>query len=150
MSTDWRTMEAGRELDRVVAERVGYTEIEETTGWFDDPDVGSREETYLRGRGADGRYSSERIPNYSTSVDAALLLPFDGLKGGWDGGNSLVIELSTAVQVRYMMTAAVHTPHAPTISYGGDSDFEKPYTERLALAICRAWLAWQESKGGDE
>jgi hypothetical protein len=125
--SEWRTMAAGRELDRVIAEKLGKEVM--IGGSPTNPRLVFKENY----GGILGVH--EIVPHYSTSVDAALtLMPNDPprlsgvrlmglgqtLDGEWEAAIAELDKLK-----------AWHTQVAPT----------------AALAICRAWFVWQEAQG---
>lgn len=123
-------LDGGLVLDRIIAERLGWTEIEETEGWWDDPD-GTACRAYLQGERADYPYASNRIPFYSTEIDAAL---------------QLFGALTRPHEWRIVME---YTPHGPiyyaSISVHGEV-YARVYANTLPLAVCRTWLRWYDGK----
>lgn len=117
-------MSAGRELDRVVAERLGYTEIEAREEWYDTP-----ENTYQK-IGLYGRIDGDvrRIWDYSTSLSSAytLLAPFAVWHITKMGTGRIVVDL---------------WDDGWSISWKNENEIET-----VELAICRAVLSWKESR----
>lgn len=116
MSTDWRNMEAGRELDRLIAERVvalGYTESHLTLAFVPTH--------------PDDIPSIDNPPRYSTDLNAAFVLLAPG---------------------------EYHFTHPNLVDWGckfGKQEyFGWHYADTPALAICRAWLEWQDSKQAED
>lgn len=127
MDNDYRTMEAGRELDRLIAERLGWTRFDTMPTVLVEHDNHIDIET-LMGWKNDFYYLV--VPHYSTDLNAAMtLLPTaDGdiwsLHYG-DYGDPYTVAIS-----RIKVAAP---------EYLGDANTP-------ALAICRAWLAWKDSQ----
>lgn len=124
---DWRTMDAGREMDRIVAERLGWTEIEEQENWYEDPEVMAYQQIDLYGR-KDG--SEYRVPKYSTDANAALQLDKPVLWWSEDDGRWL------ATYDAAIFGSAIELDVSPS---PGEADTP-------ALAICRAWLSWKDAQ----
>lgn len=137
-ATNWREMPAGRELDRVIAERVGWAVechkvVYPTSSSYD----------YYRLIGPNGEEKRDYdipeaawqdAPHYSTDANAALSLPTADL---------YFIDL--------------HGPHSENSLWHafiewGYSDEEDEYpsfraeADTAALAVCRAWLAWKDAQ----
>lgn len=146
--TDWQTMEAGKAMDILIADKVGWKIVSRPFGkqvdgylfgfeynlmtpqgvllWENNADQG------WRFRASDvwanaTKYWEPSLPDYSTSVDAALtllppsdfvLLEISGEDGEWK------VSLYIGSTSKGAFTA-----------------------QTLALAICRAWLAWKEAEG---
>ena len=114
---DWRSMEAGPALDRLIARYIYDIEVQPTERPLyryldsDDQPFG------------DWKSSTDMLkpPPYSTSVDAALRLieECDGFELSIDDG-----------------------PRGAWFAY---ADYPG-YADTPALAICRAWLAYKDSK----
>jgi hypothetical protein len=124
-STDWRTLEAGLALDRLIAAQLGWTEIEETEYWIED-----EYDSYQRKR-LDGRrpgYGDDIIPLYSTNLNAAIDLleqiPMGALFMADDFAETRLWNCTG-----YMDGFGILTDETAATS---------------ALAICRAWLAYKE------
>lgn len=123
MDNDYRTMEAGRELDRLIAERLGWTE---TSEHYLDPNVLVGKHPKETGHA----WFPLAVPRYSTDLNAAMaLLPTaDGdiwsLHYGHYGDP---------------YTVAISRIKVAAPEYLGDANTP-------ALAICRAWLAWKDSQ----
>lgn len=117
--TDVQDVQAGRELDQLIAERIGWTEIS------DQMIVGRQD---LHGTPPGAMFPTFMVPRFSTSVDAAWSL--------LEGRNSYGIATNTR-ELSYSMKL-----WAECDGYDGWAERDQP-----ALAICRAWLAWKESKG---
>jgi hypothetical protein len=122
---EWRTMAAGRELDRVIAEKAGGTvyQMSEVDYWHSPASSGG-DRWEVRHR--DGR--AEALPPYSTSVDAALTLIPESELG------AEMIKGTDSWTVKMVFREGVFKGVANNV-------------DQLALAICRAWLAWQEAQG---
>lgn len=119
--TDWRALDAGRDLDRRIAERLGWTHIESTEYWLDDPHDTSLVQAW---RGIPPRSTGEAlVPCYSTDLNAAItLIPSDQQ-----------FELSNGLEPEW----------EALIGWGYDGGADTP-----ALAVCRAWLAYQDANEG--
>lgn len=116
---------ASREIDQAIAEQVGWS-IRPDRGFYALYDA----ESNLIDTGFESTIDARtRIPKFTTSVDAALSLPLPAdsyweIKTEPRGSRA---ELHEVIEERYF-------------------DSEEP---TLALAICKAWLAWKwgESEG---
>lgn len=121
---NWREMPAGRELDRLIAERLGhptFTEpIPESERDLYKP--GITELSWMRVNGI-----PIPVPHYSTDANAALSL----IEGTEEGNDYLLRKLNTGWHI-----------HA----YWGDSGKITATEPTIALAVCRAWLAYQDAK----
>lgn len=112
---DWRTLPAGRELDRVIAERLGdYT-------------------PYIN---VGGRVIENFPPAYSTDANAALSLWSDDYR--WSISPT---EVSADFPVEDESRFQASYPRS------GNPDRSHEWADTPALAICRAWLTWQEGQG---
>lgn len=128
VAPDWSALEAGLDLDRLIAERQGWTNIEFRSFWYEDNDsdgwgrclVGVLPED-------DGNLDSEKtIPNYSTRTDAALTLMHDdwtAMIARIDPGEWHCSINSISSRVKDHGTGLANKP---------------------ALAVCRAWLSWKD------
>ena|SRR5258708_1441045 len=132
--SNWRTMEAGMELDREIALRLGWT-IKLYPGYT----AMLNPHGEIVGRGfhdaPDGYMWSQaheflNMPHYSTDANAALTLLeglFWSVFGTPDQDRKTTIYRCALNSVyRDAFTAITETADAP------------------ALAICRAWLTWKE------
>lgn len=152
MTSDWRTMSPGKELDRAIAEKMGYKAVL-WNGFYHVTANPEKFAAWATRRGRDvnliGKSSESaawefcnNIPAYSTSVDAALTLLRDtqhyilgwhreGVPFGDPGDiafcNLFVDRNDVEPDKRGNYPAVAH---------------QKAATH--ALAICRAWLEWQE------
>lgn len=135
---DWRDLPAGRELDRLVAERAGWRVarlsgaddalalrnhrggVEAIVNPLAVASAGLAEEEWL--------WSAVNIPHYSTSVDAALTLVAGRL--------TVHIESTRNPQTWQVWVA------------DGDVFTDTVEADNPALAIVRAWLSWREQ--GDD
>lgn len=127
--TDWKTMDAGRELDRLIAERLGWTDLLIDQDWIE---VDGKVEDVVRVLGVPpGAKWKEQVSEYSTSADAALTLFPDDTE--W------MATYSPYYGPRFRIT--VGTPHVL------DDEYFDVYGngDTLALALCRAWMAWREA-----
>jgi hypothetical protein len=113
-----------RDLDRRIAERLGWHDFRSHDGWFDDPWVGPYEETYIEATDAEGH--EHRLPYYATDLNTAMTLtePYAFKLTsvyGWKG------------RIGYMATID------DKFGQGGIGQATTP-----ALAICYAWLRYME------
>lgn len=121
---DWREMQAGRELDRVVAEAMGH--VVNIERMLTNPHFGTATkliiEYYLNGE----RGASEQLAHYSTDLNAAISLI--------NGGTSFVLSQidGEGWQCSIIQQLGI-----------GYSKAETP-----ALAVCRAFLSWKETTNG--
>jgi hypothetical protein len=118
--SDWRDLPAGCELDRVIAEALGWDNFFEGSDgvlYADTPDIR-----------ANPRRWQASVEPWSTDANAALSLPLpprtwfviygpSAERDTWD------VELQDIGPV-----------------------FEQGQAETPALAICRAWLAWHDKQ----
>lgn len=128
---NWRDLPAGRELDRLVAERVGYEIVE-------DFGMGGPSYTALlpgsvvmelpRAFGEDEAWE-QVTPHYSTSVDAALTLPLR--EHGWT--LKIVPDFSGG-----LVWATITGDEGLVVSV-----YVLP-ARLIAQAMCYAWLAWKD------
>ena len=131
---DWKTMEAGRMLDKAVVVAMG---------WHMEPDPEDPRYTNLIHRDgskwplfkADDPWSimlmGNTIPHYSTDLNEAFML----------FGSELGLEWNLFSEDDDWITCEVghlnvEPPH--------EQDFEQATEKTPALAIVRAWLLWQE------
>lgn len=128
--TDWRDLPAGRELDRLIAERLGWRvdlehgDVYDQDGEFVPPDD---RRTWDRNPSENELWS--QVPEYSTDLNAATTLLahfFWRLTGTPDMKTN---------EVHYYCTFDSHTDYA-------GMDTIHVYAPTVALAICRAWLTW--------
>ncbi len=151
--SEWRTMQAGAELNMLIALRLGYT-IEEhdvkpdyhgVGYWLKRPDG-----RYVWGGGSSERPSVNRwepidffreerfAPDWSRSVDAALTLPTHG-KVVWD----------------IRIDGDEHQVHLYNRGMDFDDDnwgkrWEGNDDLILPASMCYAWLTWQENTAPTE
>ena len=121
-TVDWRALPAGRKLDRVVAERMGWTEI-----------VEYRDDTlfvYAPGQ----RYDSEELPRFSTDANAALALAIDMP----ERQSTFVLEFDRYTWTAYLKYYADR--------FGAWVDGEKMTANEAPLAIVRAFLTWKDGQ----
>jgi len=119
--TDWRSLPAGPELDRLIAERLGWTEFHHPAG---APDV------WLGLPPNSGLVSATSLPpTWSTGVDVALTL----------------IDLDWCL-LQLNLTARLENPWTTSISRG-NLGWESRPSPTAALTICRAWLAYMDREG---
>lgn len=103
------------ELRRVIAERLGWTEIEEVSYWAEGYDFTAEQKTLT---GKRGMHSDIPVPDWPQSVDAALTLPLKPKQ-------------------RWMVVQVVggKTWYASIIDISARAEAIEP-----ARAICEAWL----------
>jgi len=148
--THWTTMEAGRDLDRLIAERAGWHPVTRSGMWAIAPPHIQDADQYIAWRrgltastvlvavllmASEDEAWNILCPHFTTSVDAALALLPDALHTRqWS-------YLQNYTDNRCQMwRATIIVAAQEGIRYIGEA-------EGLALAICRAWLAWQD--GGE-
>lgn len=139
--TDWRKLPAGRELDRLIAERIGWRfekvspyhwEVYRPDG---SPVEQARGYTYInQWEDSHLMVTGMAFPRYSTDMNAALTLPLPGLFDEYR------FELSGCND---KWIACVHYRHAI------DLTLHSPIIGTPALAVCRAWLDWRERQRAD-
>ena len=126
---NWRDLPAGRELDRLVAEKAGYRVQHDHPDyilWSADGDFVVRQpDEYLAWR---------HVPHYSTSVDAALTLPLNPGEYGW--ALKIVPDFSGGLVWAMIIDDAGQTV----------SRCIQP-ARLIALAMVQTWLAWKEANG---
>ena len=144
-TVDWRALPAGRELDRIVAARLGFSVVQ-----LPPRDASKRPKAYvtweykqpgwvIKGEGLhknlwDVRFREEweawdHCPEYSQDANAALAL--------WD------------VDYRWAVYPAYPDDYdkgrfCATFPGHGDQDAGDEYADTPALAIVQAWLAWKD------
>jgi hypothetical protein len=104
-----------------IAERLGWTEVHETKGWFDDPYSGPDEITYWEGI-APGGWAEQQLPDWLGSNDAALELIEAGIDFVLSNPNSMGGDWEAI--------------------YGGYAR----YNPEPAVATALAWWAYVDSK----
>jgi len=128
---DWRTLPAGLDLDRVIAERLGWSEIGIREVWVDDGE-GATEVKRLNGRSPGPvAFGTDPIPTWSTNTDTALNLPLEEEYEGrleWGYGGEWTAWIFIKIAYRTFRETKV-----------GYAKADIP-----ALALCRAWLGYQE------
>jgi hypothetical protein len=138
---DWRNLPEGRELDKVVAEKLGYTDLRLSGAsgllWGKRKTDGNDHPFNVD---KDGMVD-EPLPPYSTKVDAALTL-LDTLDGE-DGDAEFNLSVSReGGQLSYGAQFDKSNP-------GGKYSFLAYDVSRMpAFAIVRAWLVWKEMQNG--
>lgn len=122
---------AGRELDRMIAERVGYHPVDIGDGyWSILPPKDSNQSASKPMVSIELAWEfAKNIPPYSTNTDTALTL-FDDVYHA-----ELEMQQLDRGGLWRVWVGSVHRP--PT----GDA-------ESLALAICYAWLTWKDDPDG--
>jgi len=122
-TVNWGTMEAGRELDKLIAEKLGYTDLQ-VSDWtqilYGTRPTRPDDDPYR----VQGGMIQEPICEYSTDTDAALTL-IDSVKGDF--------HLQSPAPNIWQCWFKV-----PPVPQG--------LAETPAFAVCRAWLAWKESQ----
>lgn len=150
VKADWRTLSAGRALDRVVAERLGWKMVIRTEDDIDEWWV-VRGEIEAELLGKVGDFDSDdalwvqafttyecandsALPHYSTDASAALAL----LQG---------------IGLPWMLAEEPDTPFIRAFIGERNDDPERMYYHAAtgaantpALAIVRAWLAWKDEQ----
>lgn len=140
---DWKTIkpadvQAGPEGDRIIAEAFGYSVVRsddterppayclsDDTRQLYFPAALSEQAAWVNG------------PDYTTSVDAALGLPLDGM-----------YRFTLSQQHNGVWHAQIMESFATLTSAVNENKawFGKSKTELAALALCRAWLAWKQAQ----
>ncbi len=131
---DWRTLDAGNVLNRIVAERLGWRILDRGAEWYIAPP--GQEPYYLGSFKAnvslnyiwDYAFANGDIPRFSRDANAAL--PVD--EGAWW---DIHVSWTGKVTARIVLTISVHI------------DLEDPPAETaltLAHGRVRAWLAYTD------
>jgi hypothetical protein len=142
---DWYELPAGRELDKIIAQQLGYTiqRVEwianATTGEMDymyaltDP---SGKRNRFGGKDIEAVWRSDHcfhevyVPHFSTNLDDACTLPL--------GDYYLYI-----ANLGKQSEARIVNPDVDALgefdTWIGEAEVNEP-----ALAVCRAWLKWKE------
>lgn len=124
---NWRELPAGLDLDRLIAEKLGDTEIEEREVWVEDIVCGPYQKKYLTCK------EHEAIPEFSSDLNAAFRLPISDL---------YYIALHGPNENDPLWYAFIEWQFHDEYEEFANSRAE---AESGALAVCRAWLAWKES-----
>lgn len=119
-TANWRAMAAGRELDRIVAERLG-----EKISFIADDGTAYLEVVTPASHGWPIEYDTKPVPPYSTSTDAAQTSLNNDMM--WSIEN-VWIEKEKRFVIRCDLTLRVDTGEGIG------------YADTIALAICRALL----------
>jgi hypothetical protein len=135
---DWRDLPAGLELDRVIAERSGWKEIEVREIWEEDH---YSDGFYKRLFGLPPVKTSvldvaELIPRYSTDLNGAFHLPVTDL-------HFMDLHSPTGDGSEPQWNAFVEWKWKD-----GEYPDCRATAETGALALCRAWLVWKEMQNG--
>jgi hypothetical protein len=120
---DWKELPAGAKLDRLIAERLGFRV---TAGVTQDRYGAVPTVFYMAQR----HETPRELPHYSTDLNAAFMLveAIDGF--------ALYVDA---------FLGGYGTPFEALIPTGDDGNFVGD-AATPALAICRAWLAYKDSK----
>lgn len=124
---------AGRETDQAIAEQVGWS-IKPDRGFYAVYDADGT----LVDTGFESVFEARtRIPKFTTSVDAALSLPFPS-------GQYLFMAMGATGR-------AWLTPNTDGSAQSYDDPQGSTTTgllpqERIALAVCKAWLMWKQTQ----
>jgi len=123
--TDWRNMAAGHDMDRLIAERLGWRVQKNRDGYtyLFRPD-GSGVGNYI-----DAAQAWEGIPHFSTDLNAAFRLPV---------GEYTHLSCRTPLNDLGYAAFVAYDDHTTS------NDYRSAAAATPALAVCRAWLAWQE------
>lgn len=124
---DWREMGAGRPIDRLIAERLGWQFERRPNGFF----------AMVKPNGVIGpayarqKDSEHDLPLYSTDLNAAFTLLSTELGLEWnlfsEDDDRITCELGHWFDERYPIEQR-----------------EQATEKTAALAICKAWLKWME------
>ena len=129
---DWRTCPAGLVLDRIIAERSGWSDFNVHITFVEDTaEVGVDSRDRLFGRRTTQDYE-ETVPLWSTNTDAALELIYGYF---W---TMLGTPDKFTGSVLYQCRLDGHL--GEFLSKDTHSTADTP-----ALAVCRAFLAWKEN-----
>jgi hypothetical protein len=138
VTTNWREMEAGRELDRLIAEKVGWRfEREpyfnpESTLVYSPEGVEMYHQSGIWTPVFAGEEVHKVIPHYSTDLNAAITL-----------ANGIV-------EFNLFKGRKVDTEGSPTDGWictiSDPKNFDSAWADTPALAICRAFLASKEAQ----
>lgn len=127
--TDWREMSAGRELDRFIAERLGYTgfvehEWNSATRDFDDL-------CYTTQREYDGQDIYLEVDRYSTDLNTILYMPLP------EGAHLKLDIYPHVTTARIVLPSGMEHANSDALYQGAPTP---------ALAAWRVWLAWKEQQ----
>ena len=127
-TVDWRALPAGGAVDRIIAERLGYTVHRGADLWYylQAPD-GSHVCNYC----GIAALAWDGVPAYSTDANAALAL--------WDNDSRW------AVYPAWIEDKG-RGKFCATFPGYGDQDAGDEYADTPALAIVRAWLQFTEKE----
>lgn len=128
MTTPATPPETGRQLDRAIAEALGWRNLEPFSYWAEDYDVGPYGVHTLRGFDADGH--ERLLPNWQDDLNAAI---------------RLIKELPNDWNFELTWNAHAGTWTAIIIKYVSEKKYI--YTEYAAAeAIALAWLAYAATR----
>jgi hypothetical protein len=125
---NWKELPAGRELDRVVAERLGWTGFHTGTNLLGQRDLFGMEpytEEMIRRAIT---WAGKRVKNYSTDADAAIALPVE---------RGMTLQIIFLVEMNEYAARYVHIADA-----SNSPDWHT--STNIAHAIVKAWLAQSE------
>lgn len=126
---DWRELPAGFELDRYIAERLGWRV--ELNGWKDKWNITS----------PDGKYR-ESIPEFYDPNELWIKAPIPEYSGDTNAALSLLESLTvwhiTKTGPGGIIVDLWDNP-VSSIAYRHD-------TQDIPMAICRAWLTWKDAR----
>ena len=131
---DWRDLEAGPELDILIALRLGWTDIRASC---DDPNFDFDQDAGPIGKNPQGMVIY--VPQWSTSVDAALTLPIDT---GYDW--SLKTDRHRSIAQIFSHKPPIFSRNPPTLA--------KSLRDTMAHAMVCAWIIHmdREERKGEE
>lgn len=127
--THWREMDAGRELDWLIAEKLGWKNLKE---WRYGRTV------EIHGAPPDSDLRHATLPYYSADLNAAITL--------WarisDDYTPRLVRMLTPRngEIRHEYKAGLTSNQPPF------AEFDVEYASTPALAVCRAWLAYMEAQ----
>lgn len=138
----WQAIESGSDLDQLIAARLGIKAVFSTASGhfylqdFHDDRIsgGATNEERLWGIA----FRTGLVPRYSTNTDAAwALLPLDRhirvIRHTDRGGSAVGMPNEIGVEI---WNCTTETPILEAVGFG----------DRLALAMCRGWLAWMDKR----
>lgn len=126
--TNWHKLKPGLELDRLIAERLGWTEIEETEVFVEDFEYAGWV-ARLRGRNPEGVCECY-VPRFSTDLNAA-----------WSLFTELLDTLTPRLVRMFRDNKASIIQNEPYVE-----EIVSEYGATPELAIDYAWLAYDEVK----
>lgn len=152
ISANWLEYPAGLELDRLIAERLGwkivaYKDLPNGMAYMGDihsaalfDGLGHRIANCTHFKSFEGNAAhlwNNSTPKYSTDLNAAWSLMFNAAFSQHDGHFKYKVTIET--DWRALSSALIVDVGGAVYLGVGDTDHD------ISLAICRAWLSWSDA-----